>query len=241
MASESQPSTFLIKYHRGGVFVRDHLSYDYEMLSEQPNVDLDSLDLASFLNHLETECTRGKVMRPHLRKRFEGPEQLRRDLAFYALAIGYKLYYEKYKCKVTARRGKIKALQQYVTCSEDHYRILWSSAAEILSFNEGSTCKLGVDHVNDGLTIISNQHKATTEATTPNVCFEMSTISASGSVRVTESGVRLRGGAYIRGNSQKGRGLSRINGKNSMSLPRATWSAGITSEDVRIRVEHTQP
>nr|GFA97228.1 hypothetical protein [Tanacetum cinerariifolium] len=37
MASESQPSTFLIKYHWGGVFVRDPLSYEYEILSEIPD------------------------------------------------------------------------------------------------------------------------------------------------------------------------------------------------------------
>ncbi|GJX12936.1 reverse transcriptase domain-containing protein [Tanacetum coccineum] len=35
-----------------------------------------------------------KLMRPHLGERFEGPEQLKWALAFYALANGYKLYYE---------------------------------------------------------------------------------------------------------------------------------------------------
>ncbi|GKC33188.1 hypothetical protein Tco_1040482 [Tanacetum coccineum] len=57
MASESQPSTFLIKYHRVGVFVRYPLSYDYEILSEVPNVDLVSLGLVGFINLLETKCT----------------------------------------------------------------------------------------------------------------------------------------------------------------------------------------
>nr|GEU82720.1 transposase, Ptta/En/Spm [Tanacetum cinerariifolium]GEW11898.1 transposase, Ptta/En/Spm [Tanacetum cinerariifolium] len=57
MASESQPSTFLIKYHRGGVFVRDPLSYEYEILSEILDVDLVSLGLVGFINQLKTECT----------------------------------------------------------------------------------------------------------------------------------------------------------------------------------------
>nr|GFA16045.1 cellulose synthase [Tanacetum cinerariifolium] len=34
-----------------------------------------------------------KLMRTRLGERFEGPEQLKRALAFYALANGYKLYY----------------------------------------------------------------------------------------------------------------------------------------------------
>ncbi|GKD06928.1 hypothetical protein Tco_1186613 [Tanacetum coccineum] len=57
MASDSQEASFLIKYHRGGVFVRDPLSYDYEILSEIPNVDLVSLGLAGFISLLETEFT----------------------------------------------------------------------------------------------------------------------------------------------------------------------------------------
>ena len=180
-----------------------------------------------------------KSMRPQLGERYEDPDQLKRALAFYALAHGYKLYYvvnnpkrllakcsrddkekkcsfrlwaswmqkeksfqiktlndqhvctrsyeygtlitsnwiarnyakkilinpgikvrdivalvlKKYKCKVSisqARRGKIKALKQYETCLEDHYGMLWSYAAEILSSNEGSTCKLGVTTMPDG-------------------------------------------------------------------------------------------
>ncbi|GKA92939.1 cellulose synthase [Tanacetum coccineum] len=35
-----------------------------------------------------------KLIRPHLGERFKGLEQLKRALAFYALASGYKLYYE---------------------------------------------------------------------------------------------------------------------------------------------------
>ncbi|GJY99980.1 hypothetical protein Tco_0517410 [Tanacetum coccineum] len=48
------------------------------------------------------------------------------------------LVLKRYKCKVfvsQARRGKIKALQQYKTCLEDHYGMLWSYATEILNFN----------------------------------------------------------------------------------------------------------
>lgn len=50
MESASTASSFLIKYHWGGVFVRDPLSYDYEILSEIPNVDIVSLDLPGFIN-----------------------------------------------------------------------------------------------------------------------------------------------------------------------------------------------
>ena len=189
--------------------------------------------------------TKWKFMRPQLGERYEGPEQLKRALAYYALANGYKLYYsvnnpkrllakcsrdnedkkcpfrlwaswmqeeksfqiktlndkhvcsrtyeygslitsnwvarnyakkimvnptitvrslielilKKYKCKVTvsqARRGKIKALQQYETCLEDHYGKLWSYAAEILNSNPGSTCKMGVTSMPDGKTYFSS-------------------------------------------------------------------------------------
>ncbi|GJZ98932.1 multidrug resistance-associated protein 5 [Tanacetum coccineum] len=57
MASDSQEVYFLIKYHRGGVFVRNPFSYDYEILSEIPNVDLVSLGLVGFISLLETEFT----------------------------------------------------------------------------------------------------------------------------------------------------------------------------------------
>ncbi|GJR13667.1 hypothetical protein Tco_0796319 [Tanacetum coccineum] len=57
MASKSQEASFLIKYHRGGMFVRDPLSYDYEILSEIPNVDLVSLGLVGFISPLKTEYT----------------------------------------------------------------------------------------------------------------------------------------------------------------------------------------
>ncbi|GJZ61915.1 hypothetical protein Tco_0618052 [Tanacetum coccineum] len=57
MPSKSQPSTFLIKYHRGGVFVRDPDLYEYKILLEIPDVDLVSLGLAGFINQLKTECT----------------------------------------------------------------------------------------------------------------------------------------------------------------------------------------
>nr|GEZ07315.1 hypothetical protein [Tanacetum cinerariifolium] len=64
-----------------------------------------------------------------------------------------KLILKKYKCNVTlsqARRGKKKALNQYQTCLEDHYEMLWSFASEILNSNPGSTYKLGVDNMPDG-------------------------------------------------------------------------------------------
>ncbi|GJR35974.1 hypothetical protein Tco_1211658 [Tanacetum coccineum] len=181
-----------------------------------------------------------KLMRPVLGEKYESPDQLKRALAFYALANGYKLYYEvnnprrllakccrdakdrkcpfrlwaswmqnersfqikklndehscsrtyeygtlitsnwiarnfakkimmnpcikvkeitdailkKYKCKVgisQARRGKMKALEQYETCLEDHYGKLWSYAAEILNSNPGSTCKMSVDSMPHGI------------------------------------------------------------------------------------------
>nr|GEW89042.1 hypothetical protein [Tanacetum cinerariifolium] len=66
---------------------------------------------------------------------------------------------KKYKCKVfvsLARRGKIKALQQYETCLEDHYEMLLSYAVEILASNEGSTCKIGVDIMANGKTYFSS-------------------------------------------------------------------------------------
>ncbi|GJR86440.1 transposase, MuDR, plant [Tanacetum coccineum] len=128
-----------------------------------------------------------KLMTPVLGEKYESPEQLKRALAFYALANGYKTFeygtlitsnwiarnyakkimmnpcikvkeiiesiLKKYKCKVKisqARRGKMKALQQYETCLEDHYGMLWSYASEILNSNPGSTCKMSVDSMPDG-------------------------------------------------------------------------------------------
>ncbi|GJZ96913.1 hypothetical protein Tco_0669247 [Tanacetum coccineum] len=44
MASSSSSSTYLIKFHSGGVFGRDPFSYDYEILTELPNVDLVALN-----------------------------------------------------------------------------------------------------------------------------------------------------------------------------------------------------
>ncbi|GJZ52731.1 hypothetical protein Tco_0607616, partial [Tanacetum coccineum] len=62
---------------------------------------------------------------------------------------------KKYKCRVTfgqPRRGKIKALEQYETCLEDHYAKLWSYAQEIMTSNPGSTCLMGVNPMPDGKT-----------------------------------------------------------------------------------------
>ena len=63
------------------------------------------------------------------------------------------LILKKFKCKVTisqARRGKIKALDQYETCLQDHYGMLWSYARGILDSNPGSTCLMSVDAMPDG-------------------------------------------------------------------------------------------
>ncbi|GKD35628.1 hypothetical protein Tco_1251137, partial [Tanacetum coccineum] len=306
MASSSSSSSYLIRFHRGGVFVRDLFSYDYEMLSEIRNVDMAAMNFVGLVKLLVSECSsdikqffyhvvglslelglrtlkndedlakccnlhatvlslpallslvlavltflravltyriynglprddyaekdvsakkdvsdednlgdqwpihdptiKWKLMRHVLGEKYESPEQLKRALVFYALANGYKLYYEvnnprrllakccrddkdnkypfrtfeygtlitsnwiarnyakkimmnpcikvkeiiesilkKYKCKVKisqARRGKMKALQQYETCLEDHYGMLWSYASEILNSNLGSACKM---------------------------------------------------------------------------------------------------
>ncbi|GJT92873.1 transposase, MuDR, plant [Tanacetum coccineum] len=44
----------------------------------------------------------------------------------------------------------MRALQQFKTCLEDHYGMLWSYASEILNSNPGSTCKMSVDSMPDG-------------------------------------------------------------------------------------------
>ncbi|GJT78122.1 transposase, MuDR, plant [Tanacetum coccineum] len=271
MASSSSSSSYLIRFHRGGVFVRDPFSYDYEMLSEIPNVDMGAMNFVSFVKLLVSECSsdikqifyhvaslslelglrtlkndedlakcvddsdlddvyvydseseesetasvnhlsdgeeevydartrkpytepkkyvsaekdvsdednlgdkwpiydptiKWKLMRPVLGEKYESPEQLKRALVFYALANGYKLYCEvnnprrllakccrddkDNKCPFSqARRGKMKALQQYKTCLEDHYGMLWSYASEILNSNPGSTSKMSVDSIPDG-------------------------------------------------------------------------------------------
>ncbi|GJU27358.1 (R)-mandelonitrile lyase-like protein [Tanacetum coccineum] len=142
-----------------------------------------------------------KLMRHVLGEKYESPDQLKRALAFYALANGYKLYYEvnnprrllakccrdakdrkcpfrlwaswmqnersfqikklndKHSCSRTYEYGtlitiklegeKMKALEHYETCLEDHYGKLWSYAAEILNSNPGSTCKMSVDSMPD--------------------------------------------------------------------------------------------
>ncbi|GKB34009.1 hypothetical protein Tco_0873410 [Tanacetum coccineum] len=57
MASSSSSSSYLIRFHRGGVFVRDHFSYDYEMLLEIPNVDMGGMNFVSFVKLLVSECS----------------------------------------------------------------------------------------------------------------------------------------------------------------------------------------
>ncbi|GJT69880.1 transposase, MuDR, plant [Tanacetum coccineum] len=297
MASSSSSSSYLIRFHRGGVFVRDPFSYDYEMLSEISNVDMAGMNFVAFVKLLMSECSsdikqifyhvaglglelgnveqnddsdndlddifacdseseesdtaivdhlsdgeeevydartrkpdptprkmfdanflsriynglprdeyaekdvsaekgvtdkdnlgdhwpihdptiKWKLMRPVLGEKYESPEQLKRALAFYALANGYKLYYEvnnprrllaKYcrdekdrKCpfRLWASRMQnkktfqIKKLIDEHACSrtyeyEDHYGMLCSYASEILNSNPGSTCKMGVDSMPD--------------------------------------------------------------------------------------------
>ncbi|GJT96953.1 RNA-directed DNA polymerase, eukaryota, reverse transcriptase zinc-binding domain protein [Tanacetum coccineum] len=62
----------------------------------------------------------------------------------------------EYGTLITTRRGKMKALEQYETCLEDHYGKLWSYAAEILNSNPGSTCKMSVDSMPDGKNYFSS-------------------------------------------------------------------------------------
>ncbi|GKC11149.1 transposase, Ptta/En/Spm [Tanacetum coccineum] len=254
MASSSSSSSYLIRFHCGGVFVSDPFSYDYEMLSEIPNVEMDAMNFVSFVKLLvsgrvlvyltdflstsrqhvdnveqndasdsdlddddyniyeydsESEesdtasfvekdvsadkdvtdkdnigdkfpihdpTVKWKLMRPVLGEKYESPDQLKRALAFYALANGYKLYYEvnnprSFWAKMLMARlvsvkieGENESFRQYETCLEDHYGKLWSYAAEILNSNPGSTCKMSVDSMPDGLTIISDQHKGIIEA-----------------------------------------------------------------------------
>ncbi|GJR37178.1 transposase, MuDR, plant [Tanacetum coccineum] len=57
MAYSSSSSSYLIRFHRGGVFVRDPFSYDYEMLSEIPNVDLGAINFIGFVKLLVSECS----------------------------------------------------------------------------------------------------------------------------------------------------------------------------------------
>ncbi|PWA94611.1 hypothetical protein CTI12_AA058640 [Artemisia annua] len=56
MASSSSHSTFRIIFHRGGVFVRDPFAYDYDMLTEIPNVNVYELGYAGLVKFLVTQC-----------------------------------------------------------------------------------------------------------------------------------------------------------------------------------------
>ena len=56
MASSSSTSTFLIKFHRGSVFVRDPFSYDYDMLSEITNVNVSELGYVGLVKLLVAQC-----------------------------------------------------------------------------------------------------------------------------------------------------------------------------------------
>ncbi|GJY51925.1 hypothetical protein Tco_0442772 [Tanacetum coccineum] len=54
MAYSSSSSSYLIGFHRGGVFVRDPFSYDYEMLFEIPNVDMAGMNFVAFVKLLNS-------------------------------------------------------------------------------------------------------------------------------------------------------------------------------------------
>ncbi|GJU53283.1 hypothetical protein Tco_1226997 [Tanacetum coccineum] len=175
--------------------------------------------------------TKWKLMRPVLGETFEGPDQLKRCLAYFALSNGYKLYYEVNDGKRLLTRcsrnadgkpectyrmwaswmqkersfevkslvdehccsrtyefgGKIKALEQYKTCLEDHYvckgqllsavgrdgnnqvyPIAWAvvdveNKENWMWFMQCLIDDLGIAY-GEGLTIISDQHKGIVEA-----------------------------------------------------------------------------
>ncbi|GKC87347.1 transposase, MuDR, plant, partial [Tanacetum coccineum] len=185
----------------------DHLSDGeeevYDARTRKPNTASKKMFDASFLSDhcpIHDPTIKWKLMRHVLGEKYESPEQLERALVFYALANGYKLYYEvnnprrllakccrdekDRKCPFSqAKRGKMKALQQYETCLEDHYGMSWSYASEIINSNPGLTWVKGsVENkdnwswfmellINDlglvfgeGITIISDQHKVKIEA-----------------------------------------------------------------------------
>ncbi|GJY97668.1 hypothetical protein Tco_0514578 [Tanacetum coccineum] len=227
MASSSSSFSYLIRFHRGGVFIRDPFSYDYEMLSEIPNVDMSGMNFIGFVKLLVSECSSDiKRSQQHVgnaehnddsdsdlddifvydneseenetasvhhlsdgyinglprdeyaekdvsakkdmsakkyvsaEKDVSGEDNLGDHWPIHDHAIKWKLMRPvlgllnmKYKCKVNisqARRGKMKALQKYETCLEDHYGMLRSYASKILNSNLDSTCKMSVDSMPDG-------------------------------------------------------------------------------------------
>ncbi|GJR30325.1 multidrug resistance-associated protein 5 [Tanacetum coccineum] len=97
-----------------------------------------------------------KLMRPVLGEKYESPDQLKRALAFYALANGYKLYYEVNnprrllaKCCRDAKDRKCP----FSVENKDNW--VW--------FMELLISDLGLPS-GQGLTIISDQHKGIIEA-----------------------------------------------------------------------------
>ncbi|GJV58537.1 hypothetical protein Tco_1459542 [Tanacetum coccineum] len=181
------------------MFDATFLTRIYSALDREEYVDTEVRPLAEDHDHVGDQfpihdpSIKWKLMKPVLGERYESPDQLKRALAFYALANGYKLYYDVIPHRKTymINRGKKKALNQYQTCLEDYYGMLWSYASEILNSNPGSTCKLGVDNMPNGknyfktfcvcfkgvkqgwlqgcrrvigFTIISDQHKGLIEA-----------------------------------------------------------------------------
>ncbi|GJT76352.1 transposase, MuDR, plant [Tanacetum coccineum] len=257
MASSSQSSNFVTNFHRGGSFVRNPLTCDFEILSKVENVDLSSMDYDAIGRLIRSEFSgevksmfyllpgkdldsglssvfelnggdgsdsdleddlfdyfseedsdtasvdhliysaldreeyvdtyirplaedhdfvgdqfpihdpsiKWKLMKQVLGERYESPEQLKRALAFYALANGYKLYYDvntprklhakcskdsvEMKCPFRLwaswmsreKSFQIKTLIDQHACSRTY---------EYGTLITRSTCKLGVDNMPDG-------------------------------------------------------------------------------------------
>ncbi|GJZ93379.1 hypothetical protein Tco_0665444 [Tanacetum coccineum] len=57
MASSSSSSSYLLRLHRGGVFVRDPFYYDYKMLSKIPNIYMGGMNFVGFVKLLVNECS----------------------------------------------------------------------------------------------------------------------------------------------------------------------------------------
>ncbi|GKA64622.1 hypothetical protein Tco_0764329 [Tanacetum coccineum] len=203
MASESQPSTFLIKYHRGGVFVRDPLLYEYEILSEIPDVDLVSLGLAGFINQLKTECT-GSVK------------------SIFYLVSGLDSEFDLNE-QNNDRKGQVNHCT-LCSASEHNQRSCPSKGLDdsAIGVNPPPMSARGEKRSAKG----GKTPSVSSRPSSRSVGFEMSTPTSP------IPGVRLRGGVYIRGNSpikvasfeSRGRGLMTVNGKVVKSRGRGDGS-----------------
>lgn len=79
--------TFLIKIYEG---LQRELYVEYKISKKADDKFKDRLGDCP-VHDLNTKW---RLMRPHLGEKFEGPDQLKRCLVFYALANGLKLYYK---------------------------------------------------------------------------------------------------------------------------------------------------